>query len=137
MRLSTMTKSFPAPEAFVKGIAMIMRSNGMAWELDTKILQKCQVLLQKQKSSHTESFIVEMAGVEPASEERTIKPTTYIVLSFTPRSTASDRQDTGKATSNVPVAGFRVHCRRRCAPSLPEVGASSRSSRRDLSRRAT
>ena len=61
--------------------------------------------MRKTKALGPRAFVVEMAGVEPASEERTIKATTYIVLSFTLHLVASDRQDDYKATPSIPLPG--------------------------------
>jgi len=63
---------------------------------------------QKKEAPDQRASFVEMAGVEPASEERTIKPTTYIVLSFTLHLSSSDRQDNAEATSSFPLPGSKI-----------------------------
>jgi hypothetical protein len=68
---------------------------------------KTEVDAKKEAPDQRASF-VEMAGVEPASEERTIKPTTYIVLSFTLRFNSSDRQDAAEATPSFPLPGSEI-----------------------------
>jgi hypothetical protein len=80
---------------------------------------------------------VEMAGVEPASEERTIEITTYIVslLRFAPpqptdRSLAKSPRGSGLSHGFAPF--LRVEKR----AILPEFGASLESGRRDSWRRA-
>ena len=82
MKLLTRTKSFPAPEAFVNEMGTFIGSSR------ARISQSCnQCFMQKRPPGHREGVVhVEMAGVEPASEERTIEITTYIVslLCFAP-----------------------------------------------------
>jgi hypothetical protein len=63
---------------------------------------------QKKEAPDQRASFVEMAGVEPASEERTIKPTTYIVLSFTLHFNSSDRQDAVEATPSFPLPGSKI-----------------------------
>jgi hypothetical protein len=77
-------------------------------DVDTKFLRECQDRMGEKKAPDQRASFVEMAGVEPASEERTIKPTTYIVLSFTLRVSSSDRQDGVEATSSFPLPGSKI-----------------------------
>ena len=81
---------------------------------------------------------VEMAGVEPASEERTIEITTYIVslLSFTPPQ-PTDRSLAKQPRGSGLSPGFTPSLRGEEKAILPVFGASLEPGRQGSWRRAT
>jgi hypothetical protein len=92
--------------------------------------KKMKRLYEGQRRSH-----VEMAGIEPASEEETIKATTYIVcLSELVPPHPTDRMMAEQPHSPA-LAGFAVRPQGRRQAILSEVDASSDPNRRESSRR--
>ena len=128
-QLSTRTKSFPAPEALVNDMVCVIavpeRVSGAARRPSHKrnALPRCG-----------RALIVEMAGVEPASEERTIKITTYVVS----LSSLAPPQPTDRSLEEQPRGsrfrpGFALRLRGNALAILPEVGAPLEPDRRDSS----
>jgi len=83
-----------------------------------------------------EALIVEMAGVEPASEERTIAICYASSPSFNARRRSTEGQVVSTTTPLGPAfAGFAGHQRGRCPTILPEVDAFLGHDRRRPARR--
>ena len=95
--------------------------------------------MQKRPPGSREGVLyVEMAGVEPASEERTIEITTYIVslLCFAPPQ-PTDRSLAKQPRGSGLSPGFALSLRGEKGAILPEFGASLESGRQGSWRRAT
>ena len=99
----------------------------------------CKMPYQQRRRPQSERLQVEMAGVEPASEEKTIETTPYIVC----LATLARPKPTDRILAEQPRDGPRRHVGadfvgnlRGVLPAiLPEFGASSEPGRRNSWRR--